>query len=416
MNKKIFLFSLALAVLSAVCAKAQVTIGSVDDPKATLDVRKGTEKADGIIAPVLTGNELKGNDAKYGTDQTGAIVYVTSAASPTTTKTANVTAAGYYYFDGTVWQTLKGSGGGTEVDGVIGNEVTKNANSTLVLSGSGTTASPLALARAAITGDVSVPAASNTATLATVTQTNTTSTAAPAHGATFTAIDAVTRDTKGRVTGVNTKTVTLPADNNTTYTGSTSVTLSGTSFQRAALTGDVTASANSNATTIANNAVTSAKIADGAVATADLAANAVTSAKIADGTIALADLSATGTKSSATYLRGDNTWAQLAVSTPPTGVGNWSGKYGDFAICPVVDASAGTTKKTVLILPSNVNKATMVASFYGVVVYLDDNNYRVKTDIVADFGYYLSCTLSEWFIGGVTAPGIKYAIVQIWPR
>ena len=59
------------------------------------------------------------------------------------------------------------------------------------------------------------------------------------------------------------------ADNNdntnTTYTGSTSITLSGTSFQRAALTGDVTAAANSNATTIANNAVTSAKIAAGAV-------------------------------------------------------------------------------------------------------------------------------------------------------
>jgi len=41
-------------------------------------------------------------------------------------------------------------------------------------------------------------------------------------------------------------------------------------FQRAALTGDVTASANSNATTIANSAVTSAKIADDAVTFAKL--------------------------------------------------------------------------------------------------------------------------------------------------
>lgn len=46
------------------------------------------------------------------------------------------------------------------------------------------------------------------------------------------------------------------------YTGSTSITLSGSSFQRAALTGDVTAPANSNVTTIANNAVTTAKIAN----------------------------------------------------------------------------------------------------------------------------------------------------------
>jgi len=46
---------------------------------------------------------------------------------------------------------------------------------------------------------------------------------------------------------------------NTTYTGSTSITLNGTSFERAALTGDVTAAGNSNATTIANNAVTFGK-------------------------------------------------------------------------------------------------------------------------------------------------------------
>lgn len=43
----------------------------------------------------------------------------------------------------------------------------------------------------------------------------------------------------------------VPAkDTNTTYTGSTSVALNGTSFERAALTGDVTAIANSNATTV----------------------------------------------------------------------------------------------------------------------------------------------------------------------
>jgi len=51
-------------------------------------------------------------------------------------------------------------------------------------------------------------------------------------------------------------------DNNNTYSGSTSITLNGTSFQRAALAGDVTASANSNTTTISNNAVTNAKLDD----------------------------------------------------------------------------------------------------------------------------------------------------------
>lgn len=54
--------------------------------------------------------------------------------------------------------------------------------------------------------------------------------------------------------------MTLPAG--VTYTGSTSITLSGNSFQRAALTGDVTSAANSNALTIANSAVTLVKMAN----------------------------------------------------------------------------------------------------------------------------------------------------------
>ena len=49
-------------------------------------------------------------------------------------------------------------------------------------------------------------------------QTNTTSTVAPGYGATFTAIDIVSRDSTGHVTGVNTKTITIPASDDTTYT------------------------------------------------------------------------------------------------------------------------------------------------------------------------------------------------------
>jgi len=77
-----------------------------------------------------------------------------------------------------------------------------------------------------------------------------------------------------------------PANDNTTYTGSTSVTLNGTSFERAALTGDVTAAQNDNALTIATGAVTTAKLAD----------NAVTVAKLPAGA------------SASTFLRGDGTW------------------------------------------------------------------------------------------------------------
>src|SRR5699024_9172858 len=50
-----------------------------------------------------------------------------------------------------------------------------------------------------------------------------------------------------------------------TLTNSTTNTISSTQVSRAALTGDVTAAANTNATTTTNNEVTTAKIANGSV-------------------------------------------------------------------------------------------------------------------------------------------------------
>ena len=136
-------------------------------------------------------------------------------------------------------------------------------------------------------------------------------------------------------------------DDDTTYSGSTSVVLvDGESFQRAALTGDVTAPQNSNVTTIANNAITSAKIANNAVTTAKLADNSVTSAKIVDGTIVGADIAGNtitinnivgGTAASSTeFLRGDGTWGAGPVGatgpkgdTGATGAAGTPGAKGD---------------------------------------------------------------------------------------
>ncbi|WP_131450851.1 hypothetical protein [Chryseobacterium sp. FH1] len=84
---------------------SQVGINT-ENPYATLDVNSSASdptKTDGIIAPKLTGNELKAKDALYTSQLQGAIIYATSATNPTTTKTINVTQEGYYYFDGTKW-------------------------------------------------------------------------------------------------------------------------------------------------------------------------------------------------------------------------------------------------------------------------------------------------------------------------
>ncbi|GHU72204.1 hypothetical protein FACS189413_14940 [Bacteroidia bacterium] len=103
-----------------------------------------------------------------------------------------------------------------------------------------------------------------------------------------------------------------PTDNNTIYTGSTSITLSGTSFQRAALTGDVTATANTNATTIAANAVTSAKIADGTIVAADLAAGVVNNAAL---TANINGASQSFTANSATAVNLGTIYAPTAAGT-----------------------------------------------------------------------------------------------------
>lgn len=90
------------------------------------------------------------------------------------------------------------------------------------------------------------------------------------------------------------------------------------SIQRAALTGDVTAVAGSNATTIANNAITTAKIADGAVTTAKLADNSVTTTKIVDNSVTTAKIANSAVTNAklanmnANSLKGNNTAAPAA--------------------------------------------------------------------------------------------------------
>ena len=75
---------------------------------------------------------------------------------------------------------------------------------------------------------------------------------------------------------------------------------------------------------VAENAITASELADDAVDTAAIATNAVTNVKMADDAVGVAELSATGTASSSTFLRGDNTWTTVVTdlvgdSTPQLG-------------------------------------------------------------------------------------------------
>ncbi|WP_288438654.1 hypothetical protein [uncultured Chryseobacterium sp.] len=101
---------LTIALLSSgLTTFAQVGINT-SQAQATFDVvgsPSNSAKLDGIIAPRLTGVQLKAKN--YTTAQTGAVVYVTAAETSPTGQTVDVVSPGYYYFDGTKWGSLGGS-------------------------------------------------------------------------------------------------------------------------------------------------------------------------------------------------------------------------------------------------------------------------------------------------------------------
>ena len=103
--KKIFTL-IILAV--AFGAKAQNVGINTTDPKATLQVVGAPASAgvpDGIIPPKLTRAQLIAKTG-YGTDQIGAMVYVTDLSGTTNAATASVLQIGHYSFDGTKWNNM----------------------------------------------------------------------------------------------------------------------------------------------------------------------------------------------------------------------------------------------------------------------------------------------------------------------
>jgi len=116
----------------------------VNVPNATLDVRAASNGStpEGIIAPRLSLTALQGYT--YDGNQTGAMVYVNSVSGTPTGQTANVTATGYYYFDGTNWQKV--------ATGASVTDATTTAKGIVQLAGdlSGTAASP-SIATSAVT-------------------------------------------------------------------------------------------------------------------------------------------------------------------------------------------------------------------------------------------------------------------------
>jgi hypothetical protein len=130
------LFGLSILTFFGFAVNAQVGINT-NLGQATLDVvgsPANSNKLDGIIAPRLTGVQLRAKN--YTTAQTGAMVYVTAADSAPVGQTINVISLGYYYFDGTVWvQATPSQSSNWKIAGNTGTTATTEALGTTISSG-----------------------------------------------------------------------------------------------------------------------------------------------------------------------------------------------------------------------------------------------------------------------------------------
>lgn len=124
MNKTFKQLTTGLALIASAVAFSQVGI-QTETPQATLDVvgaPADATKLDGIIAPRLEGAQLRAKT--YTSSQTGALVYVTMADTAPSGQTEDVTAEGYYYFNGTKW-VIAGAGDAVNIynaDGALTGE------------------------------------------------------------------------------------------------------------------------------------------------------------------------------------------------------------------------------------------------------------------------------------------------------
>jgi len=118
---KIFL---AAIILTTGWVNAQNVGINSTNPLMTFDVNGIAATAstvDGIRAPRITLAQLNLKTG-YNTNNTGALLYVTDVAGGSTvTATAQVTTAGYYYFDGAAWQSVLSKSGSAVFVASLGN-------------------------------------------------------------------------------------------------------------------------------------------------------------------------------------------------------------------------------------------------------------------------------------------------------
>jgi hypothetical protein len=307
------------------------------------------------------------------------ITVTNGTTTPVVSLPAGGTSGYVLKWNGTTWATASDAGITTEVDGIIGNEVTNaTASGGLTRSGSGTAAAPytLGIATGGVTSshiaDATITNADINATAAiagtkladksvAVGKVNATGTAsastflrgdgawaAPAgDGQGVTSVSGANGITV--TNGTTTPAVSLPAGGTTgnvlKWNGTTWATAAdagittevdgiiGNEVTNATASGGLTRSGSGTAATpytlgiaaggvtsshLADNAVTSAKIADNTITASDIATGAVTTDKILNGTIKAEDLNNMGASNGQILTYNGSVWAPATATLKPT--------------------------------------------------------------------------------------------------
>ncbi|MGU3376346.1 hypothetical protein [Chryseobacterium sp. M5A1_1a] len=147
--KKFLLTATMLVGLSALSKAQQGRVGiNTTTPAATLDVvanTADTSRPDALLVPRLSRAELETKNAAYANGnatassaQNGALVFVNGLGGTGAGKTVNVTATGFYYYDGTngnnVWKPVGGGGTTQRYEGIVGSATTVTAAYTVTNS------------------------------------------------------------------------------------------------------------------------------------------------------------------------------------------------------------------------------------------------------------------------------------------
>lgn len=201
-------------------SKLDAITESADAVSVTQKLTSGTEI--GTVTVNGTGTKLY---APTNTDTHYTSKNVVGGSTSTSNTTTALTNGNVYLNsveNGSVTSAHKISGSGattvtTDTSGnIIITSTDNNTVTTISTTGNGNAITALSASNGAITATKGSTFLTSHPTVSK--STDSTSTASPAHGGTFTVVDSVTRDGNGHVTKVNTKTVTLPSDNNTVYT------------------------------------------------------------------------------------------------------------------------------------------------------------------------------------------------------